>query len=88
MRAYFRYYPGKFDNEESKVFFASSRLEGQALKWFQPALEDYLTKTPEERDTFTDRVFDAYVNFEDEIYLTQAYFFFLKKKLPTNQANP
>ena len=68
MRAYFRYYPNKFADDEAKVFYASSRLEGQALKWFEPALEDYLTKTLEDYDTFIDKVFDAYTNFEDKIY--------------------
>jgi hypothetical protein len=67
MRAYLRYYPDKFGSEEAKVFFASSRLEGQALKWFEPALEDYLTKEAADRDTFTDKVFEDYASFEEEI---------------------
>ena len=67
MRAYLRYYPNKFKSKETKVFFAISRLEGQALKWFEPALEDYLTKTLANRDIFTNKVFKDYISFEEEI---------------------
>jgi hypothetical protein len=42
MRAYLQYYPDKFEAEEAKVFFAASRLDGKALRWFEPTLKDRL----------------------------------------------
>ncbi|KAK4232768.1 hypothetical protein C8A03DRAFT_39600 [Achaetomium macrosporum] len=38
MRVYLQYYPEKLPDESSKVVFASSRLEGKALRWFEPSL--------------------------------------------------
>jgi hypothetical protein len=46
MQAYLLYYTERFANEASKVVFAISRLEGKALKWFEPTLKDFL-KNPD-----------------------------------------
>ncbi|EHK19823.1 uncharacterized protein TRIVIDRAFT_224498 [Trichoderma virens Gv29-8] len=42
LKAYFKDYENTFDTDEKKVRFASSRLEGTALKWFRPILDNYL----------------------------------------------
>ena len=42
-------------------------MEGQALKWFEPALDNYLNKPLADRDIFTDKVFKDYTFFEEEI---------------------
>jgi hypothetical protein len=42
MKAYITYYTERFSNEATKVGFAASRLEGKALKWFEPTLKDFL----------------------------------------------
>jgi hypothetical protein len=42
MKAYITYYTKRFGNEATKVGFAASRLEGKALKWFEPTLKDFL----------------------------------------------
>jgi hypothetical protein len=66
MRAYLRYYPDKFPDEASKVMFASSRLEGKALRWFEPSLNDWLTNIVAAQDDFTAEVFGSYDKFERE----------------------
>ena len=68
MRAYLLYYQERFINEAQKVGFAASRLEGKALRWFEPTLKDYLDHSDDdEREDFTTEVFAAYSKFEEEI---------------------
>ena len=66
-RAYLQYYPEKFRDEAAKVIFVSSRLEGKALRWFEPSLKDQLTDEEENQDEFTKKVFKKYDAFEEEI---------------------
>jgi hypothetical protein len=49
MNVYILYYTECFGNEASKVGFATSCLEGKALKWFEPTLKDFL-KNPNQDD--------------------------------------
>jgi len=67
VRAYLRYYPSKFGNEEAKVIFVSSRLEGKALRWFESTLKDRLEQELKDQEDFTKRVFKSYDTFEEEI---------------------
>ena len=46
----------------------ASRLEGKALRWFEPTLKDRLeAKTEEDQDDFTKKVFKDYNAFEKEL---------------------
>jgi hypothetical protein len=68
MQAYLQYYPEKFLGEDRKVAFAASRLEGKALRWFEPTLKDFLNNTDnDDREEFTQKVFKDYSNFEKEL---------------------
>jgi len=53
MQAYLLYYPEKFIDEGRKVVFAASRLEGKALRWFEPTLKDFLKNDRDDREDFT-----------------------------------
>ncbi len=66
-RAYLRYYPKKFADEEAKVTFVASRLKGKALRWFEPTLKDRLEAKKEDQDNFTKKIFKSYNTFEEEI---------------------
>jgi hypothetical protein len=68
MRADLLYYEEHFVNEAQKVGYAASRLEGKALRWFEPTLKDYLEHEDEDdREEFTQEVFKKYTKFEEEI---------------------
>ncbi|RYP54676.1 hypothetical protein DL768_000612 [Monosporascus sp. mg162] len=68
MRAYFLYYAERFVNEAQKVGYAASRLDGKALRWFEPTLKDYLEHDDnDDREEFTQEVFQRYTKFEEEI---------------------
>ena len=44
------------------------RLEGQALRWFQPTMDDLLTVPDrDDREDFTNEVFASYARFESEL---------------------
>jgi hypothetical protein len=49
MQAYLTYYVDRFPNEAAKVVFATHRLEGKALRWFELTLKDFL-ENPEQDD--------------------------------------
>ncbi|KAK4107898.1 hypothetical protein N656DRAFT_679654, partial [Canariomyces notabilis] len=49
MQAYLTYYVDRFPNEAAKVAFAAHRLEGKALRWFEPTLKDFL-ENPDRAD--------------------------------------
>jgi hypothetical protein len=68
MRAYLLHYEERFVNEAQKVGYAASRLEGKALRWFEPTLKDYLEhEDKDDREEFTQEVFKKYTKFEEEI---------------------
>ena len=68
MQGYIAYYPEKFDGEHRKVAFAALRLEGKALRWFEPTIKDFLTNPDnDDREEFTQNVFADYSTFEAEI---------------------
>ncbi|RYP86989.1 hypothetical protein DL770_004838 [Monosporascus sp. CRB-9-2] len=68
MTAYFLYYAERFVNEAQKVGYAASRLDGKALRWFEPTLMDYLEHDDDDdREEFTQEVFQRYTKFEEEI---------------------
>jgi hypothetical protein len=68
VKAYLQYYPDKFRDEAAKVTFVASRLEGKALRWFEPTMKDRLDNQDEDdREDFTTKVFGQYAEFEKEI---------------------
>ena len=67
-KAYLQYYPNKFADEAAKVTFVASRLDGKALRWFEPTLKDRLENPLEDsQEDFTKKVFKKYATFEEEI---------------------
>ena len=67
-RAYLGYYPEQFPTDADKVGFIASRLEGTALRWFQPTMDDLLNNPDEDdREDFTNEVFGSYARFESEL---------------------
>jgi len=67
MQVYLRHFPEKFKDEEAKIYFAASRLEGKALRWFEPTLKDRMTEEEENQEDFTKNVFKKYATFEEEL---------------------
>ncbi|KAL2192206.1 hypothetical protein P885DRAFT_48225 [Corynascus similis CBS 632.67] len=67
IQVYLRYYPEKFKDEEAKIYFVASRLEGKALQWFEPTLKDRMTEEEENQEDFTKNVFKNYATFEKEL---------------------
>jgi hypothetical protein len=67
IRAYFLYYPNQFDTEDSQVMFASSRLEGDALAWFEPILRDKIENAPRYWKDATKAAFKSFDGFEDAL---------------------
>lgn len=65
VRAHFEYFKDDFTNEEAKILFASSFLEKDALRWFEPYKNDFLTKTKAERRTETDDIFESFSAYEE-----------------------
>jgi len=63
LRTCFRAYPKRFSDEDSKVRFAVSRLEGRALHWFEPTLEDNLDHTGEAWAEHTREIFSDFSKF-------------------------
>lgn len=66
-RYYLQHYKDEFHTEADKILFMAGRLEGNALTWFEPTMRDYLEHDEPERDTRTDKIFEKYFNFEDEL---------------------
>lgn len=64
LRTYHRFFPGKLSNDTNKVLHAATCLTGPALAWFQPMLNDYLTKSPDDLDDGLLKVFAKYSSFE------------------------
>jgi hypothetical protein len=67
-QAYLGYYPEYFPMEADKVGFIALCLEGQALRWFQPTMDDLLTVPDrDDREDFTNDVFASYARFESKL---------------------
>ena len=66
--SYFHLYSAQFHTVASRVLFAASRLDGNALRWFEPTWRDFLLKPADERDEFTTAVFELYERFEEELW--------------------
>jgi hypothetical protein len=45
MDIFLTFYRGKFHSDTEKVLYAVSRFEGEALKWIEGFVADYLGKT-------------------------------------------
>ena len=66
--SYFYLYSAQFYVVASRVLFAASRLDGNALYWFEPTWRDFLLKLVDKRDEFTTAVFELYERFEEELW--------------------
>ncbi|EAQ84694.1 hypothetical protein CHGG_08708 [Chaetomium globosum CBS 148.51] len=75
LRSYFRFNP--FNEEADKVLFAATYLEGRALEWSELTQRDYLELIEDERKKETNKIFEAFVDFEDAI--TQVFGIFDKR---------
>ena len=67
VQAYIQYYNDQFANEESKVYFVASYLEGQVLCQFEPILKDRLNKDKDNYEDSIKKIFKKYANFVEEI---------------------
>lgn len=70
LELYFRFNQEYFPDDEKKVLFASTYLQGAAYDWFEGKLRDFLDETPEDRNESTDRVFASYKTFKDQLFQT------------------
>jgi hypothetical protein len=64
-KAYFMYNYPTFPDESRKVFFASQLLQGDALKWFEPTMRDYLdnAEVPKDQEGATRKIFGSFEEF-------------------------
>ena len=68
-RAYLLHYQVQFSTEAEKVLFAASRLEKDALAWFEPTMRDYLDNrnNPSAQKKDTQEIFAKYRKFEEAL---------------------
>lgn len=59
------------------MLFAATYLEGRALEWSELTQRDYLELIEDERKKETNKIFEAFVDFEDAI--TQVFGIFDKR---------
>jgi len=67
VRAYFLHYPDQFTTEDSQVMFAASRLEGDALAWFEPILRDKIENNMRHWKESTKAAFKSFDGFEEAL---------------------
>ena len=65
--SYFYLYSAQFYTVASYVLFATSRLDSNALRQFEPTWRDFLLKLADKRDEFTTAIFESYERFEEEL---------------------
>lgn len=64
MKLYFKFFPVQFASEERKVQYATGRLKGMALQWFQNHMEKYADGTA---DFHTIEIYSSFDVFEQEL---------------------
>ena len=67
MSSYIEHYEARFPTDDVKTRYAASRLTGQAARWFEPTLRDYIINETKNQRSFTRTVFDDYDDFEKEL---------------------
>jgi len=67
MSSYMEHYDARFPDEETKTRYVASRLTGQAARWFEPTLKDYIDHASAKQQVFTKTVFEDYDQFEKEL---------------------
>ena len=67
----FRAYPIVFPTKKNKILFAISYLDGAALNWVQPRLEDFLENDDKKQKQKTQQMFYKFDNFC--IYIKKAF---------------
>jgi len=67
MRLYLRYNKATYPLQADQVLAAGMHLEGNALAWFHPSMENYLDNPEDERSAETREIFRDYTTFEDRI---------------------
>jgi len=63
LELYFFFNAPDFPDEDRKVMFAATYLQGTAAQWFEPYLQDRMQKAPEERRPETNEVFNRFPTF-------------------------
>ncbi|KAL0929980.1 reverse transcriptase domain protein [Colletotrichum truncatum] len=65
LKNYHNFHRSNFRNKSEKVLHASALLDGKALQWFEPFLENYWqNETLEDCNTETRDIFDSFEGFE------------------------
>jgi len=66
---YFRFYPQEFTNDVQRVMAAGMQMEGDALLWMEPKMQNYLDKENEidEMEDDTKKLFKSWKSFKLEI---------------------
>lgn len=70
VRAYLLVNRESFAYARDEVLFAAGLLTGRAGEWFQPTMEEYLTKSPADYRTETTRMFQNFNNFKEALINT------------------
>lgn len=70
LKAYHRFNDYDFPDAERKVLHAAHLLKGSALDWFEPTLRDYSDNTYDDRDDATNRIFNSFTVFADDLKKT------------------
>ena len=63
LELYFFFNAPDFPDEDRKVMFAATYLQGTAAQWFEPYLQDQMQKAPEEHQPETNEVFNRFPTF-------------------------
>jgi len=63
LELYFFFNAPDFLEEDRKVMFAATYLQGTAAQWFEPYLQDQMQKAPEEHQPETNEVFNRFPTF-------------------------
>lgn len=67
LKAYHKFFPTQFPNDQDRVLHAGGCLTGTALAWFRPIMQDYLNNGESRRDRETNDIFGTFGGFEEAI---------------------
>ena len=66
-RIYLRFQRGIITDEADKILAIITFLKGDALKWFQPAVKNYLGNKENDQKKFTQELFINYLHFKENL---------------------
>ncbi|MGZ4850584.1 MAG: retropepsin-like aspartic protease [Candidatus Bathyarchaeia archaeon] len=67
VETYFGYFDVTLADDEDKVHFAASCLEGAAEEWFRPYMKDWNTNSWTDLKEETRHIFESYKNYKEEL---------------------